>query len=121
MNSENIQRLKGMIGLCARARKLAIGTDIAIDSVRNSKSKLLLLAFDASQNSKKKVLNCAGYYNIPCYEIPIGISELGHCTGKSGNTAAVAVLDRNMINGINKIINETNEQTSKADNGPWEV
>ena len=110
-----------MIGLCAIARKLAIGTDIAADTVRNGKAGLLMIACDASQNTKKKIFNCAKYYEIPCSEIPLTISDLGHSVGKKGNTAAVAVLDRNMIKGIEKILNEYNQETSEADKSSREV
>lgn len=121
MSNDITQRLTGMLGLCARARKLAIGTDIATDAVRVGKAGLLMVAFDASNNTKKKVFNCAKYYEVPCYEIPVTIADLGHCVGKAGNTAAVAVLDRNMIKGIQKILNEYNQETSKADKGSREV
>ncbi|MBR5516254.1 MAG: ribosomal L7Ae/L30e/S12e/Gadd45 family protein [Clostridia bacterium] len=121
MSNDITQRLSGMIGLCARARKLAVGTDIAADAVRSGKALLLMLSFDASQNTKKKVFNCAKYYEVPCYEIPITTADLGHCVGKLGNTAALAVLDRNMTKGILKILNEYNQETSKADQGSREV
>lgn len=121
MNNNNTgNRLSGMLGLCARARKLFIGSDIAVESVRGGRASLLLVASDASENTKKKVFNCARYYEVTCYEIPLGIAELGHCIGKEGNTAAVALQDRNMIKGIEKILNETNEH-SETNDGSWEV
>ncbi|MBE6686578.1 MAG: 50S ribosomal protein L7ae [Ruminococcaceae bacterium] len=121
MSNDITQRLMGMIGLCAKARKLAVGTDIAVDAVRVGKAQVLLVAFDASVNTKKKVFNCAKYYEIPCYEIPVATGDLGHCIGKAGNTAAVAILDRNLTKGTEKILNEYNQETSKADTGSREV
>lgn len=121
MSNDITQRLAGMIGLCARARKLAIGTDIAADAVRVGKAGLLMVANDASQNTKKRIFNCAKYYETPCYEIPLSTGDLGNSVGKKGNTAAIAVLDRNMIKGIEKILNEYNQETSKADIGSREV
>ncbi|MBE6574445.1 MAG: 50S ribosomal protein L7ae [Ruminococcaceae bacterium] len=120
MNNDIKKRLCGMIGLCARARKLAIGSDIAIEAAKSGKADLLLVAEDASANSVKKIFNCAKYYEVSCCQIPVTISELGHFVGKEGNIAAVAVLDRNMIKGIEKILNETNKRI-EANEGLREV
>lgn len=103
------ERLLGMLGLAARARMLSIGTDIACDSVRGGNAKLLIVAHDASENTKKRVFNCAKYYETACYEIPIGQNELAHALGKRGATAALSLNDRNMAKGITKLLDEMSE------------
>ena len=111
------ERLMRMLGLSARARMLSMGTDIACDSVRGGTAKLVIVAHDASANTKKRVFNCAKYYEIPCYEVPIGQTELGHTLGKAGVISALSLNDRNMAKGITKLLDEMNE----ADLDPREV
>ena len=122
MKSNDINdRLLGMIGLAARARMLAAGTELSCDSVRSGNARLLMVAHDASANTKKRVFNCARYYEVACYEIPIGQNDLGHAIGKKGVTSALAVTDSNMTNGIEKLLKLINEQTSEAVSKPREV
>lgn len=111
------ERLLGMLGLAARARMLSLGTDIACDSVRSGAAKVLIVAHDASANTKKRAFNCAKYYETACYEVPIGQGELAHGLGKSGATAALSVNDRNMAKGITKLLDEMSE----AETDPREV
>lgn len=111
------ERLLRMLGLSARARMLSVGTDMACDSVRGGTAKLLIVAHDASANTKKRVFNCARYYETACYEVPVTVSELGHCLGKAGGISALSLNDRNMAKGITKLLDEMNE----ADRDPREV
>lgn len=121
MNKESNERLSGMIGLAARGRMLASGTDIACDNVRSGKSHLLLVSADASANTKKRVFNCAKYYESACYEIPLTPDLLGHAIGKESLISAVAVLNGNMAKGIMEFLDKMNAQTSEADSNPREV
>ncbi len=111
------ERLSRMLGLSARARMLSIGTDIACDSIRSGNAKIVMVAHDASQNTKKRAFNCAQYYETACYEIPIGQSDLGNCVGKKGAVSVLSLNDRNMAKGITKLLDEMSE----ADSNPREV
>lgn len=111
------ERLARMLGLSARARMLSIGTDMACDSVRCGNARFLMVARDASDNTKKRAFNCAKYYETACYEIPIGQSDLGNCVGKKGAVSVLSLNDANMAKGIKKLLDEM----SKADVTPREV
>jgi ribosomal protein L7Ae-like RNA K-turn-binding protein len=43
------------LGLAYKAKKLAIGTDLSIETMRQKKAVMILLASDASQKHKKKL------------------------------------------------------------------
>ena len=43
-----------MLGLCMRAGKLAYGTDMCLDKIKYNKAKLVIVAEDASDNTKEK-------------------------------------------------------------------
>ena len=111
------ERLSRMLGLSARARMLSIGTDIACDSVRSGNAKIVMIACDASANTKKRASNCAKYYETACYEIPIGCNDLGNCVGKKGAVSVLSLNNADMAKGIKKLLDEMSE----ADITPREV
>ena len=46
--------LAGALGLCRRAGKLLIGADLCAGAVKRGETKLIVLASDASENTRKK-------------------------------------------------------------------
>ena len=52
------------LGLAYRARKLTIGTQMTIESMRNQHVYLVLLASDASELTKKKILDKSHFYHL---------------------------------------------------------
>lgn len=111
------ERLSRMLGLSARARMLSIGTDIACDTVRSGNAKIVMVAYDASANTKKRAFNCAKFYETACYEIPIGQNDLGQYVGKKCAVSVLSLNDGNMAKGIKKLLDEMSE----ADITPREV
>ncbi len=93
--AQKIQKQCGMLGLAMRAGKLILGGEMVCEAVRKKKAKLVLLAKDASANTKKKVQNCCTYYQIVCQSLPLSTETLAHALGKESLVAAVAVTDDN--------------------------
>lgn len=54
-----------IIGLAYRARKITIGTEMTLDSLRKKKLYAIILANDASQLTQKKVRDKAKTYETP--------------------------------------------------------
>ncbi|MBQ2687846.1 MAG: ribosomal L7Ae/L30e/S12e/Gadd45 family protein [Clostridia bacterium] len=81
-------RLLNFLGLCRRAGKMKIGCDTVIESVELGNSRLVLLARDISENTKKKILSAVkdGEYEILTYSK----DELSFALGK---TCAVLSLE----------------------------
>ena len=69
-----------LLGLCKRAGKLVAGEVAAEQAVRKKQAFLLILAQDASKNTKKKFTNSAVYYELPLAEIGTK-EELGRAIG----------------------------------------
>ncbi|MBR7082405.1 MAG: ribosomal L7Ae/L30e/S12e/Gadd45 family protein [Clostridia bacterium] len=88
------------IGLGRRAGKLIIGTEMVCDGVRDGKVLLILLSSRASDNSKKRILGCADYYNAEVETIDVTTEELGAAIGKSA-VACVGITDENIVRLIN--------------------
>ena len=53
----------GLLGLAARARKVISGEGV-LTSIQNGSAKLVLIASDASENTKKKYVDKCTYYNV---------------------------------------------------------
>ena len=108
------ERLSGMIGLAARARCLISGTDLSCDSVRSGSARLVLVASDASANTKKRITNCCIYYECECSQIPLTTCDLGNSVGKKGAVGVVALTDANFTKGVKKILCAAESKTEKA-------
>ena len=91
----------GVIGLAARARGIVIGTNQVLEAVRKGKAKLVLMASDVSDNTRKNLNDKSNYYSVQIEEIDITTEELGKTVGHS-NTAAVAFTDLNFVNAYRK-------------------
>ncbi len=79
------------LGLANRARKLISGEELVVREVRKQKAKLVLLASDASENTKKKVADKCSYYNVSVKIVPDRYT-LGQAIGKDARVV-VAVMD----------------------------
>lgn len=75
-----MRKFYSLLGLCKRSGNAAAGETAAEQAVRRKKAALLILAEDASINTKKKFRNSAAYYGIPLVEIGKK-EELGRAIG----------------------------------------
>ena len=79
---------------------MSAGTDSVITSVRAKKSKIVIVAADASEGTMKKVTDKCAYYGVEC--IVFGTCEsVGNAIGK-GLTACVSVTDGNLASALKK-------------------
>ena len=109
-------KLLSLLGFAMRAGKLSCGTDRVCDDIRrhgipddgDGKPKhplgIVLIAADASANTKKRIINACTYYNMSYYVTGIPADEIGQRTGKSPSAAVGAVFDRDFTAGISKAV-----------------
>ena len=109
-------KLLSLLGFAMRAGKLSCGTDRVCDDIRRhgipddgeGKTKhplgIVLIAADASANTKKRIINACTYYNMSYYVTGIPADEIGQRTGKSPSAAVCAVFDRDFTAGISKAV-----------------
>ena len=95
MNNNEYVRFFGMLGFAMRAGKLTVGTDMTLAGVTGGKGKikLVLVSADASDATKKRLINKCGYYGVECIVTAISASELGERLGKLYAPSAVGVTD----------------------------
>ena len=82
----------GMLGLAKRAGKVQTGEDICSKAVKSGVSKLIIVACDASDNTKKSITDSCKFYKTKFVEAG-SKAELGKFTGSDDNFAK-AILDR---------------------------
>ncbi len=84
--------LLSLIGLCFRARSLAVGEEPVDAAVRARDARLLLLAADAADNTVRRTRHFAESGNCPWLRMPFSKEELGRAVGRT-STAILAVTD----------------------------
>ena len=80
-----------LLGLAFRSGNLVSGEFAAREAVRKKTAALIIVANDASNNTKKMFENSCAYYKVPVYQFGMK-EELGHAMGKEMR-ASLAVLD----------------------------
>ena len=103
----------GMIGLATRARKTVSGEFSTEKSVKDGSACLVLVALDASDNTKKLFHDKCAYYKVPIREFGTK-ATLGASMGKEFR-ASVAITDPNFATQIMKHIDESGISTREAD------
>lgn len=98
------KKLNSLIGLCQRAGKIASGGFLALSEVRANKSKLIIIAEDASDNTKKRFFDKCKYYKVPIYEYG-NMDMLGHIIGK-GDRTVISISDKGFALTIKSRIEE---------------
>lgn len=93
-----------MLGLAARARKLNFGEGAVRDSVRTKLAKMVIVAQDASDNTKKKLSDNCKFYKTPYFEYGDRFT-LGGATGK-GFAVVISVNDENFAKTLINILQD---------------
>lgn len=103
--------LRGMLGLCARARKLVLGTSQVCDTLHGDAAtvKIVLEASDTSENTHKRLCDRCTFYGVPLVRLPDDGFALGHAVGKN-NLSAVAVTDEQFSRAIRMKMQPEKEQ-----------
>ncbi len=89
-----------MLGLATRAGKIGCGEFMTEKSIKEGKACLVIVAEDASANTKKMFRNKCEFYEVPFAEYATKI-DLGNAIGKEVR-ASLAVLDEGFATAIIK-------------------
>lgn len=98
-------KILSLLGLATKSGKVVSGEFMVEKMVKAGKAKLVIVANDTSDSSKKSYNDMCLFYRTPIYFY--GTKEsLGHCIGKEIR-ASVAVIDEGFANGIEKKLKES--------------
>lgn len=96
-----------LISLATKAGKTASGEFCTEKEVKTGRAALVIVASDASDNTKKKFKNMCEFYKVPIYFYK-DKDTLGHAMGKEFR-ASLAVTDAGFAKGIKSHLDtETN-------------
>lgn len=104
-------KILSYLGLATRAGRAVSGEFCVERSVRQHRAKLVFLAEDASEASKKNFRNICTYYKVPLY-ISGSREELGAACGKEARVSA-AIEDDGLADAAIRLIQETGIGGSK--------
>ena len=93
-----VDRVLQMIGLSAKAGKVKSGEFAVEQAVKSNKAFLVIVATDASDNSKKSYGDMCAYYEVPMF-LYGNKESLGACCGKEFR-ASVAIMDENLAKAV---------------------
>ncbi len=93
-----------MIGLASKAGRIVSGEFSVTNAVRKKQAYLVIVAEDASDNTRKSFNDMCTYHHVPIRYYGT-IDELGTFTGK-GLRASLAVTDAGFASAIEKLIDQ---------------
>ena len=104
----NQNKILSLIGLATKAGRTVSGEFSTEKEVKSGRAALVIVADDASDNTKKKFKNMCDFYEVPIYFYK-DKDTLGHAMGKQFR-ASLAILDEGFAKGIRKHM-DTEENT----------
>ena len=93
-------KILSLIGLATKAGKTASGEFLTERETKTRKAFWVIVASDASDNTKKKFREMCKFYKVPIYFYG-DKDTLGHAMGKEFR-ASLAILDEGFAKGIQK-------------------
>lgn len=105
----------GFLGILRRAGKITIGCDPVCDSAAKGKAKLILMAEDISENTKKTVLKNTQEYRLHTYIIKCSKSDLSAAVGKQA--AVISVDDEKAASSVEQKLADDKEECQYGNKG----
>lgn len=84
-------KLEFALGLAKKAGAVRCGTETVRGEVRSGRASVVLIACDASDNTKKRLFNCCEHYGVECRQVALTTDTLGEAVGSRGLVSAVAL------------------------------
>lgn len=100
INSE--EKIYGLLGLTMKSGNIVFGADACIERIENKQVKLVIVANDASEKTKKNIKFICEKNNIPI-KIFGTIERISQSIGKN-NKAIIGIKNESLANEISKII-----------------
>jgi len=95
-----LKKVLSLLGIATKSNNIASGEFLTEKAVKEYKAALVIVAEDASDNTKKRFRDMCNYYRVPIYFCGTK-NELGHAMGKELR-ASLAVLDKGLADAIEK-------------------
>ena len=100
--TNNMQKIHSLLGIAMRAGNLVSGEDGTMIDLKKGKLNLVIIAEDASNNTKKLFKDKSSFRHVNCIELSTK-SELGISIGKDSR-AVIGIKDIGFANKIIQLI-----------------
>lgn len=97
-----INKVYGLLGICAKAGEIVSGTDITIENIEKKKAKLVIVAEDCSEKTIKNMKFICEKNEVPIH-IFGKIDDISKSIGKS-NRGVIGIKNENLAKEIVKKI-----------------
>lgn len=81
------EKMRNLMGLAMRAGMLISGEEMTIKAIQHKEARLVLVATDASNNTREKMKNKCQFYSIP-FTSDFTAEEISQAIGKSRSICA---------------------------------
>lgn len=98
----NADKALSLLGLAARAGKIISGEEQVVKGIQRGNVLYVIIAEDASVNSRKKLTDKCIFYDIPFNEI-FDRDKIGHAIGKESRVT-VGVTDQGFSMQLEKLL-----------------
>lgn len=97
----NDQKQLNLLGLATKAGKLVSGEETVLSDVKKRQVKLVIVAIDCSDSTKKKMADKCNFYKVPCIQ-QFTTEQISYSIGKKRSIVAFA--DSGFANSFQKLI-----------------
>lgn len=104
MDAATETRVQNLLSMAARARRIVSGAFMAEEMLRKKRGTYLLLARDASEETKDKFTRMAAQMDVPAAEL-LTMQQLGHCLGKEYRAVAL-LIDRGFAKRLDACLHD---------------
>ena len=97
-----MNKVLNTLGMCACARKISYGETLLKD-IKNKKVYLVVVASDASDNSKKKIIDKCIYYKCE-YVVCLNKESITKSIGRVDLVSSIGIKDYNLVKKLKENI-----------------
>ena len=97
-------KIYSLLGIAMRGRNLVSGEFQTLEAIKNGSAMLVIIAEDASDNTKKLFSDKCQYYRVPVYQYGAK-EELGRAIGKDLRSS-VGVCDAGLADAVIRQLEE---------------
>ena len=98
----NLSKVLTLIGFAYKSRKMVSGEGITLEAIKKSKVKLVFLASDASENTRKRIKDKCSYRDIPVSE-ELDRLQIGNAIGKD-ERVVIGITDEGFSQSMLKLL-----------------
>lgn len=102
------QKLTGLLGICRKAGKMAMGFDPMLEALSSGKASGILTARDISPKTYKEVCFHCQKKQIPVCTLPMTQEEIEFVLGR--RAAVIAILDKGFSDRMQTLCEEAQQQ-----------